>query len=177
MRQFDHRRQGRAGLLVLAFSVLSGCGGGDTGAGSAASAVALEQRSVVSSGPAYRTVFGPRRYVRGKGAPVTETATFSYDKAAQSCVLVVHNGIAPDTKTAVHSAEIRLNGVIVIGPNRFTGRTQVIEQGVRLLPRNTLAVELRSKPGSTLTAEIRCAGDAAAAVWDRFDWDDGSTWQ
>ncbi|KAF0191939.1 MAG: hypothetical protein FD165_1273 [Gammaproteobacteria bacterium] len=170
------------GIWVLLFALLSGCGSGDTTTGSNATAtgVSFNNQSGALRTDGYRSVFGPERYVRGHGAPITRNASFPADNVAAVCKLVVHSGAASNKKSAVHSAVIRLNGTTVIGPRYFSGHTQIIERAVHLLARNTLSVELRSTPGSELVLEILCArqaGGAGTAIWNGFNWDDGSTWQ
>ncbi|RPI02924.1 MAG: DUF946 domain-containing protein, partial [Zetaproteobacteria bacterium] len=108
-----------------------------------------------ASNAATFTVFGPQEFTRDRGGPETEFATFSVPHPGSFYVVRIFNGKSEsDTKCRVSSAVIAINGVEVVGPSSFNQQTWRIEKEVELLPNNQLAVELRGKPGGTITVEI-----------------------
>ena len=96
-------------------------------------------------------VFGPQTYLRGTGEPVTVTKTFRIDSITNPFRLRV-------TNHGVTSAVISMNGREVFGPGDFTGQEKdgtVLERPVSLSAGdNTIAVELRSTPGTSLSVQI-----------------------
>lgn len=99
------------------------------------------------------TVFGPRTYTRGAGKPVAAKATFTVNGPTGLYTLrVVNHGVT--------SAVITLNGRKIFEPGDFTRNEPLLEE--RVTPRdgvNEIIVELRSRPGSSLTVEV--TGDSA----------------
>jgi hypothetical protein len=92
------------------------------------------------------------QFVRVDGNPVTEERTFAA-VAGSNYVLRIVNG---DQKKAgaVTSAEVRLNGVLVAGPNDFKRTPRTLAIPLKLLASNVIAVTLRSDPGTTLTISV-----------------------
>jgi len=88
----------------------------------------------------------PWVFTRGRGAPVTETKTWD------SCG---GPGTMQLTLDHVSSALVYLNGVLVLGPDAFDANVTEIGVPVELLAgENQLQVELRGKPGSSLSVSF-----------------------
>ncbi|MBI4355825.1 MAG: VCBS repeat-containing protein, partial [Candidatus Omnitrophica bacterium] len=101
------------------------------------------------------TVFGPKRYVRDAATPQTTTDTFEVLNSNTAYTLRLTNGSLEDTATEkVSSSVIALNGIQTVGPDSFNQNVTSLEFPVTLSTSNTLSVELRSKPGGSLTGEI-----------------------
>ena len=113
---------------------------------------------VISTTPSFGvtfSVFGPHDFIRDKGSPTTVSATFSVLSPGSFYVVNVFNGESESsTKSRVSSAVIAVNGVDVVSPSSFNQQTWHIEKDVELLQDNELTVELRGKPGGTITIEI-----------------------
>jgi len=96
-------------------------------------------------------VFGPQTYVRDTGEPVSITSPFNIANISGAYTLVVANN-------GVTSAVISVNGKTVLSPSDFTGKNTaaaVLRRPVVLVAGvNQVVVELRSKPGTSLTVEI-----------------------
>ncbi|MHC4072258.1 MAG: peptidoglycan DD-metalloendopeptidase family protein [Planctomycetota bacterium] len=93
------------------------------------------------------TVFGPETFQRGKGKPVTITTSFSVANAVTDPSLRIQVG-------QIASAVITLNGTQIFGPSDFNQTVTLLETPVTLLSDNELGVELRGKPGGSITVEI-----------------------
>ena len=100
------------------------------------------------------TAFAPISYQRGTGAPVTETTTFSVKDTTAPYVLRIHNGGKNGEFGRVSSAEIRLNGIVIVPTSAFNQNIGFIERQVTPNSSNTLQVQLRSAPGSGFALEI-----------------------
>jgi hypothetical protein len=99
----------------------------------------------------------PQDFVRGKGAPVVEEVVFHVPEAG-AATLEIGNGL---TGARVSSAVVWLNGVQVLAPANFNQQVGHLEVPVTLRAgANSLKVELRSKPGSSLTAFVAAPVDA-----------------
>lgn len=102
-------------------------------------------------------VFGPQTYQRETGQPVTVHKTFSVQDTSQPYTLRVRN-------QGVTSALISVNGQTVMSPAAFSGnntRAATLTRSVTLRPgANDVAVELRGKPGTSLTVDIISAAPA-----------------
>lgn len=114
--------------------------------------------------------FGPQTYTRGTGDPVTVTNTFSILNPNTQYTLHVQN-------SGVASAVISLNGVQVLGPSDFDPNVTTIDRAVDLKLNNEIDVQLRSKPGSSLTISIVGVDNdppvisaLATPVADTFGW-------
>ncbi len=90
-------------------------------------------------------------FTRSKGKPVTEIRKFSVQDPAADATLSIQ-------VSQVSSAVITLNDVQIFGPSHFNQTVTFLESAVTLLADNELAVELRGKPGGTLTIEIATSG-------------------
>jgi hypothetical protein len=90
-------------------------------------------------------------FVRGKGKPQTEQRNFT--AVAGEGSLIIHNGDA-NGKNHASSAVIILNGNQIVGPNEFDQHVGLIEKPVVLNQNNTLEVQLRSAPGSSINVQI-----------------------
>jgi hypothetical protein len=106
----------------------------------------------VKSFAAEVSIFGPKQYVRDNGKPVQ--VTDSFPGVAGEAKLIITNGDA-NGKNRVSSAIIKINGTEVITPNHFNQQIGNIEKPIQVNEQNTITVELRSKPGSYLTVEIK----------------------
>jgi len=106
----------------------------------------------VKSFAAEVSIFGPKQYVRGNGKPVQ--VTDSFPGVAGEAKLIITNGDAKG-KNKVNSAIIKINGTEVIIPNNLNQQIGNIEKAIQVNEQNTITVELRSKPGSYLTVEIK----------------------
>src|SRR5947199_1929359 len=93
------------------------------------------------------TAFGPKTYVRDTGAPVTVSDSFSVLNPSTTYTLrVANNGIS--------SGVISINGVQIIGPDDFNHNVSSIERPVSLSGSDQISVELRSKPGASISVQI-----------------------
>jgi hypothetical protein len=92
------------------------------------------------------SVFG-KTYVRQNGAPVTVTDTFSvYNPNAPYTLHIQNSGIS--------SALVLVNGVQILGPSDFDPNVTSIDRAVSVTTSNSIAVQLRSAPGSSLVISI-----------------------
>ncbi|MGR9053798.1 MAG: hypothetical protein ACU84J_14225, partial [Gammaproteobacteria bacterium] len=99
------------------------------------------------------TVFGPKVYSREKGKPHAVVDTFSVTDTSHPFTLVIKNG-SDDGSHRVSSAVITINGLIVVGPDRFNEQVDGIKQSLVLQPDNEIAVEIRGKPKDFITVSI-----------------------
>lgn len=105
------------------------------------------------------TPFGPSTYIRGTGAPVTVTSTFAIlNPNSQYTLHIVSDGVA--------SALIWVNGTQVVSPSDFNPNVTTLDRAVTLQPSNQIAVQLRSKPGSSLTVSIIGVDNDAPTITD-----------
>ena len=95
------------------------------------------------------TIFGPQRYERGAGKPVTVTSTFTSPVVGADFTLRTSSG-DEQGRDRVSSGTIALNGAAVVGPADFNQQIQGLERSVPLAAQNALAVELASSPVSGL---------------------------
>jgi len=93
------------------------------------------------------TAFGPKTYTRGTGESVTVTDTFSVANTSTIYELAVDS-------SAVSSAVITLNGKLVFAESDFNPNVAHLTKTVILHANNKLDVEVRSKPGSSVTVRI-----------------------
>lgn len=99
--------------------------------------------------------FGPATYTRGSGAPVSVTDTFTLlNPATQYTLKAFNGGLQDDTTELVSSCAVLVNGVQVIGPGNFDKNVSELDVPVTLLASNTISVQVKGKPGGTLTIEI-----------------------
>jgi hypothetical protein len=99
-------------------------------------------------------VFPPTAFSRLAGPPQTETALFSVLPMVHApFVIVVENG-ARSGANRVSIAKIMLNGSEIFRPSDFNQNVSRLQRAVNLNINNTLQIELRGKPGGTLTVSI-----------------------
>lgn len=104
-----------------------------------------------------QTVFGPTTYERAEGPPQEILDNFAVKYPNIKYTLKVYNGGLQDAITSgnrVSSAEIKLNNKIIVAPNDFNQNVGIITVPVEVTSNNTLAIEIRSAPGSKFTVEI-----------------------
>lgn len=98
-------------------------------------------------------VFGPKTFTRGTGAPLKVVMNFSVNLPLQDFTISVQNGEGRPGR--VSSAIVELNGLPVVGPNEFNKQLDLITKPVfPLQGQNSLAVELRSAPGTSIIVTI-----------------------
>ena len=99
----------------------------------------------ISSAAALVTVFGGD-FVRESGKPVTKIEYF-FGIAGPAVISLINNGIS--------SADISVNGAEIFSPSDFNPRVSQLSAVINLNEgQNTLAVTLRSKPGSSVNIKI-----------------------
>ena len=99
--------------------------------------------------------FGPQYYTRNTEKPASQTVVFSVLDPSTSYTLHVYNGGEDSqSNSRVSSAIIKLNGEDVLTPDDFKLNNSHIQKPIHLTTNNTLAVELRGKPGSNLMIKI-----------------------
>lgn len=91
--------------------------------------------------------FGPTPYTRDAGQPQTVSNNFSVFNPNTQFILHVDNNGAP-------SAVISINGDQIFGPTDFNPNATTLDHAVTLATSNTLQVQLRGKPGSSLALTI-----------------------
>lgn len=111
-----------------------------------------------------QTVYGPQTFTRTSGEPQSITRTFSLPNPGGEYTLIIENGATDGNR--VSSAVVGLNGVIIAGPDEFNQKVSRIIKSVLLGQTNTLDIEIRSKPGSSLTISIDTGGPSV--VFPRF---------
>jgi hypothetical protein len=99
------------------------------------------------------TLFGPKTFTKGNGAPVTYNEQFSIPAGASDFQLVVTNGTGEAGE--VKNVTIMLNGVEVVSSKdlRSTGNTQKV-LSFSLLPVNDLSVTLKGPGGNGVTVQL-----------------------
>jgi len=102
-------------------------------------------------------------FVRGTGTPVTDSVLFT--GVAGPALLRVHNGADDDSYEKVSSSIISINGIDVATPEVFNQNVNYLEVPVTLIDgENSLAVQLKSKPGGIIRVSIVQEIDAEAAA-------------
>src|SRR5213594_3039003 len=93
------------------------------------------------------TVYGPRRFDRLTGSPVTVSDQFTLPSdAVPPFTILVQNGNS-DGSSRVSSATIALNGTDIFTQRDFNQSTATLVKQVSLVASNTIAVRLASAPG------------------------------
>src|SRR2546423_1189281 len=96
-------------------------------------------------------IYGPRRFDRRTGAPVTVTESFALPSdAAAPFTVKLQNG-SSDGSSRVSSATVKLNGADLFTQSDFSQQVPSLSRLVSLNPNNTLEVRLASAPGSYIT--------------------------
>jgi len=91
------------------------------------------------------------RFERADGAPVADLRNFR--AVPGSYVLRIVNG-DQSRRSVVTSAEVKLNGKTIFSPNDFKSAQRTLTAPITLTEENSLAVELRSDPQSTISISI-----------------------
>ncbi len=100
------------------------------------------------------TVYGPRRFERSSGTPVTVTENFMIPSTASSpYTLYLINGDWDGTER-VSSATVTVNGVVVIDQNDLNQQVAYLLRSVTLTTNNTIDVRLSSQPKSYIIIGI-----------------------
>jgi hypothetical protein len=92
-------------------------------------------------------------FARATGAPVAVTRTFSSANPNTAYVMTIANGDGHGGNR-VSSADVYLNGYQIVGPSAFNQQVSVLKIPISVAASNTLAVTLKSAPGSQLTIGI-----------------------
>ncbi len=101
------------------------------------------------------TAFGPQTYVRGTGAPVTVTNTFTVLNPNTQYTLRVHNGGLVDAPTDfVSSTVITVNGTVIVAPNDLNQNVTEVDKPVTLLVSNQIDVQVRGAPGGRIAIDV-----------------------
>ncbi len=109
--------------------------------------------------------FGPQNYSRGQGEPVMVPANFTVSNPNTSYTLQIINGGINDTAgEPVSSSIFTLNGTEIIGPQEFNQNVSLIEKPIAVLLQNNLNVEVRGKPGGTVTVQVLGEDDDPPAI-------------
>jgi RHS repeat-associated protein len=109
------------------------------------------------------TFYGPRRFDRLSGSPVTVTEQFPIAAGVNPPYTIqIQNGAADGTHR-VSSATIHLNGVELFTQNAIKDTTPSLSQTVILQSLNTLQVKLTSAVGSFLTISFTGVRDVLPA--------------
>lgn len=98
-------------------------------------------------------IFGPKTYVRHKGKPVAESATFIRPDIGDKFTLKIQNG-DEEGNHRISSGNISLNGKTYVDFSDFSQQVELIEKEVSIAAVNELSVLLNSAPGSFLTITI-----------------------
>jgi len=117
--------------------------------------------------PAFAAQFTVFRttYVRDADAPETVTDQFTVLNSQTTWTLRAINGDLEDTSAEkVSSSTAKLNGTDVLQPHQFNQTVNIIEVPVTLQAANTLATQVRSKPGGRLTIELLGQDDLAPTI-------------
>lgn len=96
--------------------------------------------------------FGHKIFTRVHGAPFTEKqmlGSLKFDYFKSEFIFMIKNG--KDKKTRVSSAEIRIDGILIIGPADFSKNVSFITKRLcGLTPESILEVKLNSTPGGSI---------------------------
>ncbi|HEY3136892.1 MAG TPA: IPT/TIG domain-containing protein, partial [Blastocatellia bacterium] len=110
------------------------------------------------------TVYGPRRFDRLTGSPVTVSDQFTLPSdAVPPFTILVQNGNS-DGSSRVSSATITLNGTDIFTQRDFNQSTATLVKQVSLVASNTIAVRLASAPGSFLTITIASSRSSLVSI-------------
>jgi hypothetical protein len=96
-------------------------------------------------------VLGPSQYERTKGTPNVHEDAFP--GMIGEARLAVENG-DPSGKNRVSSAEVWINGELVVRPEQLNQNIASLQVPVVLVESNTISIAIKSKPGSYLTISI-----------------------
>jgi len=137
--------------LILAFAVLTAPLASIAFSTKLAEAKTANHKSATSQAGSSIVFYGPQRFDRLSGSPVTVTQQFSVPTGVIAPYTIqIQNGAADGTHR-VSSGTIHLNGVELFTQNEIEDNTPVLSQTVTLQSSNVLAVTLTSSIGSFLT--------------------------
>lgn len=109
------------------------------------------------------TVWGPQKFVRGEGKPVTQFANFTTSPKGEFWIDITNGGSVqkPGAQPGivepvgrVSSAVVMLNNTTIARPDNFNQQVSLFTRDVSLNAQNTISVELTGVPGSYITLEI-----------------------
>src|SRR6266568_7302852 len=101
--------------------------------------------------------FGPTQYVRDNGKPGPVVQTFSIlDPSTTYTLRIDSNGVS--------RAIVSLTGVAIFTERDFNQRVTLLTKTVTLRATNQLSVELRGKPGESLTIQITGADNTPPTI-------------
>jgi len=92
-------------------------------------------------------------FSRRTETPVVSTRGFDVQDLGDDFVLTIINGM-PDGKDRVSSAVIRLNGVVIVGPNDLNQEVGQIVREVSVLQDNVVEVELHGEAGGQVMITV-----------------------
>jgi hypothetical protein len=99
--------------------------------------------------------FGPKPYVRQKGAPITVADAFSVaDTSVHYSLRVTNSKGAKGDEEDDSQASITLNGCTVLDSTQFGNAVSVIQVAVPLAVSNTIAIRVLGPDGGKITVEI-----------------------
>ncbi len=108
-------------------------------------------------------VWGPQKFVRGKGAPVTQFANFTTNPKGEFWIDIANGGGVqkPGAEPGimepvgrVSSAFVMLNNTSIAGPSDFNQKSLGVQKDISLKAQNKIAVTLDGAPGSYITIQI-----------------------
>ena len=97
-------------------------------------------------------IFETTRYDKGKGKPVTYTATFSAEHASTECTLHVWQG--EDGENMARNGSITLNGQTIVTQKELKKSPGYISKPVTVQLNNVMTVNLKGKAGVFLKVKI-----------------------
>ncbi len=106
-------------------------------------------------------IFGPHRFDKPRGAPVTIQESFEAPSGIKDCLLTLSSGEGGERESK--NLHLRLNGSELLASADLRGANPATA-AVTLLPQNTLAVTLKGQGGTFVTAAISCRQDSAIVV-------------
>ena len=110
------------------------------------------------------TVYGPRRFERVTGAPVTVSESFVIPAtaAAPYTLYVINGSVNGDNR--VSSGTVKLNGVEVLRQSDFNQQVGYWIKPITLSSANTLEVRLTSKPNSFIIIRMMATGTTSPRI-------------
>ncbi len=106
-------------------------------------------------------IFGPHRFEKPRGAPVTIQETFTAPSGIKDCLLTLSTGEAGERESK--NVHLRLNGAEVLASADLRG-VNPSTATVTLLPQNTLEVTLKGQGDTFVTAAVSCRQEASIVV-------------
>jgi hypothetical protein len=114
-----------------------------------------------------------RTYLRGTGAPITETDTFPGINGIAT-IRVTNGGLEDADYEMVSSSIIVLNGEVIIDSSNFNQNVDIIEVEKTLTGGiNTIETTLKGKPGGALTVQVFAEAGNVDFDGDGFTGNDG----